>query len=121
MRTGAASRAGSGSRPTGGANGVTSLDVFEPCPEPALEVDAGVVVADAGVEPGDAGTEPEPDAGPTPPRSAPLDAGEYDPMTRKFRPGCECGSAPLGLALAAVLSLARRRPSRRVSSGTQKR
>lgn len=121
MRTGVASKAGSSSPPTGGANGVTSLDVFEPCPEPSLEADAGVVFVDAGVEPADAGAEPDVDAGPTAPMPDPVDAGMYDPTTRKFRPGCECGSAPLGLALAAVLSLARRRPSRRVSSGAQKR
>ncbi len=84
------------------ANAVTSLDVFEPCPEPALEADGGV---DAGLTEGDAGL-PEPEPEPTPMN----DAGVYDPSTTKFRPGCDCTSAPaLGALLWGLLLLRRTR------------
>lgn len=99
----------------GRANGVTSLDVFEPCPEPPLDggvvepVDAGVEV-DAGV---DAGATTEDDAGVELPgeEEPPRDGGFYDPTTKKYRPGCDCTSVPAlsALALGLVLSSLRRR------------
>ncbi|MGV3622553.1 MAG: hypothetical protein ACO1OB_17170 [Archangium sp.] len=102
------------------ANAVTSLDVFEPCPEPPLgsdggvEVDAGLPEVDAGAIEVDAGLIS--DAGMEPPVQMPMpDGGSVEPGTdtMKFRPGCECDSMPAGGLLLTVLLASRRRKVRR--------
>lgn len=103
----------------GRANAVTSLDVFEPCPEPPLGMDGGVVEpVDAGVEV-DAGVTEQPDAG-APSSDAGIlpgnnDAGtttEPGTDTTKFKPGCECDSVPAGALLLTLLLTSRRRKVR---------